>query len=237
MPGNELPIVPDMVRVAGGAFFMGSNDGPENEQPRHEVNLDAFMIAKTPVTNDEYHRFVVSRGVGTPPFCSDDAFSHPRKPVVGINWNEANAYCGWLGEMTGRAFRLPTEAEWERAARGGRTDALYPWGNELPSERPFPGFDTTQGGPQTVGENEPNDFGLYDMSEGVHEWCQDFYDAAYYRFSPVKDPRGPVSGTRRVSRGGSWRHHVKFSRCAARSSLNPLFRYNDYGFRVALTGC
>jgi formylglycine-generating enzyme required for sulfatase activity len=85
------------------------------------------------------------------------------------------------------------------------------------------------------GANPPNDFGLYAMSEGVHEWCSDYYDAGYYRYAPERNPQGPSFGQRRASRGGSWRHRIKFSRCAARSSLPPTFKYPDYGFRLALT--
>jgi formylglycine-generating enzyme required for sulfatase activity len=162
-------------------------------------------------------------------------FSDPDHPVVGTTWYDATAYCEWLSRRTGERVRLPTEAEWERAARGGRAHALYPWGDSPPSERPYHGYDLRTGGPQRVAVNEPNDFGLYDMSEGVHEWCSDYYDRNYYRTSPERNPAGPSFGERRASRGGSWRHHVKFSRCAARSSLPPAFRYADYGFRIALT--
>ena len=97
------------------------------------------------------------------------------------------------------------------------------------------GFDAATGGPAPVGVNPPNDFGLHDMSEGVHEWCSDYYDYNYYRNSPERNPPGAASGERRASRGGSWRHQIKFARCAARSSLPPAFRYADYGFRVAMT--
>jgi formylglycine-generating enzyme required for sulfatase activity len=99
----------------------------------------------------------------------------------------------------------------------------------------FSGVNSETGGPARVGINQPNDFGLFDMSEGVHEWCSDWYDYNYYQTSPERNPQGPQTGRRRSSRGGSWRHRIKFSRCAARSSLPPSFQYADYGFRVALT--
>lgn len=224
-----------MVSIPEGPFLMGSEDGPDNEKPPHRVWVDGFMIGKFPVTNAEYRIFVAESGVPQPPFWSEEMFSHPQKPVVGVSWVDATAYCAWLSKNAGKNFRLPTEAEWERAARGESGGKKYPWGDEPPWERPYPGYDLETGGPQRVGLNEPNAFGLYDMSEGVHEWCSDFYDADYYRYSPERNPQGPPSGQRRSSRGGSWRHRIKFSRCAARSSLPPAFRYADYGFRVAMS--
>lgn len=211
---------------------MGSEDGRENERPAHRVWLGAFRLGRFPVTNREYEIFVEETGA-PPPFRRDPIFSHPEQPVVGVNWHDAVAYCRWLSERSGRSFRLPTEAEWERAARGGLEGRLYPWGDEPPWERSYPGYDVERGGPARVGSGEPNGFGLYDMSEGVHEWCSDWYDPHYYRYAAERNPRGPATGTRKASRGGSWRHHVKFSRCAARSSLPPGLRYADYGFRLA----
>jgi len=230
-----IKLIPDIVVIPEGSFLMGSENGPENEMPRHRVRLDGFAIGKFPVINREYKIFVDETHVQAPPFWSDPMFSDPEQPVVGVTWHDAAAYCQWLRERTGQGFRLPTEAEWERAARGGREGALYPWGDEPPWERPYLGYHSKTGGPARVGANPPNDFGLYDMSEGVHEWCSDYYDAGYYRYSPEKNPQGPAFGKRRASRGGSWRHRIKFSRCAARSSLPPTFKYADYGFRLALT--
>jgi formylglycine-generating enzyme required for sulfatase activity len=226
---------PDIVIIPEGSFLMGSEHEQENERPCHRVWLDRFGIGNFPVTNTDYKKFVEATQIVAPPFWTDRMFSDPEQPVVGVNWDDALAYCRWLSDQTGEEFRLPTEAEWERAARGGREGALYPWGDEPPWEKPYSGFDSTTGGPAHVGINEPNDFGLYDMSEGVHEWCSDYYDYHYYRYSPERNPRGPNYGKRRASRGGSWRHRIKFSRCAARSSLPPSFKYADYGFRVALT--
>jgi formylglycine-generating enzyme len=227
--------MPEMMVIPASFFLMGSDAGPENEMPRHRVWLDSFAVAKFPVTNREYKIYVEDCQARAAPFWSETMFADPEQPVVGVSWQDAIAYCAWLRARTGEAFRLPSEAEWEKAARGRRQDTLYPWGDDPPCERPYSGYNTTTGGPQRVGMNEPNDFGLYDMSEGVHEWCSDYYDYHYYGYSPERNPQGPPSGLRRASRGGSWRHRIKFSRCAARSSLPPDFKYSDYGFRLALT--
>jgi len=228
-PLNQIVVIP------GGSFLMGSAEGFENEMPAHRVWLDSFAMAIFPVTNREFKVFLDETDTTSPPFWSDPMFSHPEQPVVGVSWFDATAYCAWLSKHRGEVFRLPTEAERERASRGGREACLYPWGDEPPSERPYAGCDPKSGGPPRVGSNPQNDFGLYDMSEGVHEWCSDYYDAGYYHYSPAKNPRGPASGRRRASRGGSWRHKVKFARCAQRSSLPPEFKYADYGFRVAMS--
>jgi formylglycine-generating enzyme required for sulfatase activity len=226
---------PEIVIIPAGSFLMGSDRGQENERPVHRVWLDGFAIGKFPVSNRAYKICVEDKAVPPPPFWSEPMFSDPDQPVVGVSWDEAVAYCQWLSQGLGQAFRLPTEAEWERAARGGRESALYPWGDKPPSERPYPGIDSESGGPPRVSDGEPNGFGLYAMSEGVHEWCSDYYDYDYYRHSPETNPQGPAGGQRRSSRGGSWRHRIKFSRCAARSSLPPAFKYADYGFRIAMT--
>ena len=236
MPGEkEKELLPQMVAVPEGSFLMGDDRGQDNEKPVHRVWVGAFLIGRFPLTNKEYALFVAESGLPEPPFCRRQMFSHPDKPVAGVSWHDAVAYCRWLSKRSGKPFRLPTEAEWERAARGGLEGKLYPWGDEPPWERSYPGYDIETGGPERVGQNEPNGFGLSDMSEGVHEWCGDFYDPAYYQISPERNPQGPACGQRRASRGGSWRHRIKFSRCAARSSLNPAFKYADYGFRVALS--
>ena len=218
-----------LVRIDAGWFTMGSEDGAENERPRHRVWVDAFDLAPCQVTNAEYGDFLRDSGHPPPSTWRDPAFNDPRQPVVGVSWLDAVRYCEWLSGVTGRNFRLPTEAEWERAARGGVEGLRYPWGDDPRPE------DATRwlAGPEPVGGGAPNAFGLHDLCENVHEWCGDWYAAGYYASSPERNPRGPESGTRRVSRGGSWRHRVKVSRCAARSSLPPEFRYADYGFRIA----
>ena len=221
--------------IPAGWFLMGSEQGQENERPRRRVRVDSFGIGKFPVTHSEYKEFLDDTQRPAPPFWGDPGFAGPRQPVVGVDWHDAEAYCRWLSQRSGAEMRLPTEAEWERAARGALEGAAYPWGDEPPWERSYIGWDEKNGGPAPVGINQANGFGLYDMSEGVHEWCSDYYDYHYYRYASAENPRGPLSGERRSSRGGSWRHKIKFSRCAARSSLPPSFKYSDYGFRVAMT--
>jgi sulfatase modifying factor 1 len=228
-------ITTDVVVIPSGSFLMGCERGQENERPCHRVWVDGFGLGRFPVTNGEYKTFVEENQAPAPPFVSDPIFANADQPVVGVSWDDAIAYCRWLGDRIGEEFRLPTEAEWERAARGGREGALYPWGDEPPWEKHLAGCDPETGGPARVGVNEPNGFGIYDMSENVHEWCSDYYDYNYYNYSTERNPRGPTVGQRRASRGGSWRHRIKFSRCSARSSLPPSFKYADYGFRLAMT--
>ena len=161
---------------------------------------------------------------------SSPHFASPDQPVVGVNWFDALAYCEWLTQREGSVYRLPTEAEWEKACRGGHADWEYAWGNEAPESMDY--FQGEWNAPRPVATWRANGFGLFNMGENVHEWCRDWFAADYYASSPQENPEGPPEGTRRVSRGGSWRHQIKGSRCAHRSSLPPEFRYEDYGFRI-----
>ncbi|MGH9546359.1 MAG: formylglycine-generating enzyme family protein [Terriglobales bacterium] len=225
-------VEPQLVRVPQGWFWMGSENGQDNERPVHRVWVDEFQLASYAVTNLGYTQFVRATGKPPAPFCENPDFSHPAQPVVAVSWFEAVEYCEWLKGSTGRSWRLPTEAEWERAARGGAENRLYPWGDAAPQSLPDYGK-RWQKGPEPVAQFAPNAFGLYDICENVHEWCSDWYQAGYYAESSERNPAGPERGNRRASRGGSWRHHIKASRCAARSSIPPEFHYADYGFRVA----
>ena len=231
--GARLVPITDPLRshIPAGWFSMGSDSGHDVEAPVHRVWVDSFDIAATQVTVDEYARFLNATGRTAPTFWGDLSFSHLQQPVVAVSWYDAVAYCAWLSAMTGSYYRLPTEAEWERAARGGAETMLFPWGNDPPQSRPFY-QDRWKTGPEPVGQSQPNGYGLFEMCENVHEWCSDWFDGGYYAISPERNPQGPEEGTRRASRGGSWRHHIKVSRCSARSSIPPEFQYADYGFRV-----
>src|SRR5208337_21372 len=179
--------LPTLVRIPAGWFLMGCDIGQDNEKPVHRVWVDEYLLAACQVTNAEYSHFLRDSKILPPPFWSDLAFNHPEQPVAGVSWQEAARYCEWLGATTGRQFRLPTEAEWERAARGGREKALFPWGDEPPQS--LPGYaDRCAGhwkaGPEPVGCAEPNAYGLYNMCDNVHEWCSDWYAPGYYAVSP-----------------------------------------------------
>ena len=221
----------EWVVVPEGWFWMGWDEGVPAERPRHRVWVDRFEIARHPTTNAAYAEFRAETAAPSPPFWTETRFADPRQPVVGVSWFEAATFCEWLGARAGRRYRLPTEAEWERAARGGLEGARYPWGDEA-AEAAFPGLSLPRPGPLPVGSGPANGFGLTDLSGSVHEWCLDWHADAYYSVTPERNPRGPEGGMRRVSRGGAWRHQYPWSTVAHRSSLPPLLRYSDYGFRI-----
>ena len=218
--------------IPEGCFAMGSEVGQENERPVHQVWVDSFYLGECQVTNAAYADFLRTTGETAPPLWNDPNFNHPQQPVVSVSWFEAVKYCEWLSGISGRKYRLPTEAEWERAARGGFEGKLFPWGDDPPESLPNYA-ELWKTGPEPVRHASPNGFGLYDICQNVHEWCSDWYQPDYYAHSPERNPRGADGGQRRASRGGSWRHHIKVTRCAARSSIPPEFQYADYGFRVA----
>ncbi len=229
---GNLSIEPKLVLIPAGCFAMGSEAGQDNERPVHNVCIDAFYLGACQVTHAEYARFLRACGSPAPPFWDDNKFNDPEQPVVAVAWPEAVAYCEWLSAIAGGNYRLPTEAEWERAARGGVEGKLFPWGDDPPQSLPDY-HQRWQTGPEPVGRFSPNAFGLYDICQNVHEWCSDWYQSDFYAVSAERNPRGPETGERRASRGGSWRHHIKATRCAARSSIPPAFHYADYGFRIA----
>lgn len=230
MNHTDTTAAPDFARIPAGWFEMGSRDGRDDERPVHRVWIDAFDLAVFPVTERQYADFLEATG-HEPPRDWPGTPARDEFPVVGVSWFDARAYCEWRTSQGG-PVRLPTEAEWERAARGRLEGAAYPWGDTIPSWVPNGGRGSLDG-PWPVTLGEPNDFGVFGIAANIHEWCADWYDGAYYVTSPERNPQGPASGSRRASRGGSWRHAWTVSRCATRSRIDPAFRYTDYGFRVA----
>jgi formylglycine-generating enzyme required for sulfatase activity len=207
------------VDVPGGEFRMGWNGGHPCERPVHAVWVDAFLIAQTPATNADFAAYLAATTASPPRFWGHPDLTDPRQPVVGLSWDEAVLFATWSGG------RLPTEAEWEYAARGGVEGRRFPWGDVRPDER----FDR----PPPVGTTPANPLGLTDLSGVCHEWCADWFDERCYALGSCRNPRGPATGTRRVSRGGAWRHADPWSPVAHRSSLPPDLRYSDYGVRIA----
>ena len=222
-------VPPSTLFIPGGRFLMGSDEGRGDERPAHQAEVRPVRMGRTPVTNMEYASFLASGRAPEPPWWRDPAFWDPEQPVVGVTWFEAMAYSHWLGETLGGHWRLPTEAEWEHAARGGLRGAATPWGSEVPrGERPG----SPASGPWAVGRGTANGYGLLDPGTIVHEWCFDWYAPDAYRTTRRYDPRGPESGHKRASRGGSWRQPVREAPPSLRGGLAPQTRAADYGFRV-----
>lgn len=221
------------VQIPEGWFVMGCDAGQPDEAPAHRVWIHAFELAIDPVTRVQYSQFLEATGRSTPREWDNPLFQAPELPVVGVSWNDAFVYCLWhSSSFAGNPVRLPTEAEWERAARGQREREDYPWGTTIPEWIPNNGKGPLNG-PWPVTFGPANEFGVRGIASNIHEWCADWHSKTFYRNSPRQNPVGPTSGQRRASRGGSWRHAYTISRVSARSKLNPSFRYTDYGFRVA----
>ncbi|HEU19924.1 MAG TPA: formylglycine-generating enzyme family protein [Deltaproteobacteria bacterium] len=239
-----------MVLIPAGEFTMGGTLA-RNEDPPHKVYLDAYYIGKYEVTFEEYETFCGETGYNLP--CDrrygiqpDESMRGPNMPVMNVSRDDAEAYCTWLSIKTGKRYRLPTEAEWEKAARGGLDGKDYTWGNEAPDEGGIyranfgPGLDhyiwKKDGHAYTapVGFYPPNGYGLHDMAGNLWEWCRDGYDRDYYRNSPYKNPQGPDrKGKEGIIRGGCYANGPKELRCAHRYSIYPTNANFLTGFRVA----
>lgn len=238
------PTAPPLIDLPGGLFTMGRADRRPDERPPHHVRLAPFCAAATPVSNAEYDVFLATTDREPLPFRDDPRFGHPDQPAVGVSWFDSVAYCDWLGSATGLPLRLPSEAEREFAARGAPAPDEparlapgpdWPWGDVDPADSAPLAFVARAESPHVPQPACANALGLRCMAENVHEWCLDVYARRYDPGRPVPravDPAQVDPEQRRVSRGGSWRHRVKFTRLTARSSLPPGYRYNDYGFRV-----
>jgi formylglycine-generating enzyme required for sulfatase activity len=233
------------ITIPAGKFRMGSEnddaEAHENEKPAHEVQLDAFAIARYPVTVGQYQQFVEQDGYADERWWAAGGFGrfpqpedweqqqpYPSRPVTGVSWFEASAFCAWAG------YRLPSEAEWELAARG-KKGRKFPWGNEPPDAARL-NFANNVGHVTPVGiyplGNTPE--GICDMAGNVAEWCSDWYAKDYYRQSPKKNPTGPDKGKYRVLRGGAWSLSAWYCRAAFRLGDHPVLRDDDVGFRVCL---
>lgn len=214
----------EMVVVPAGEFTMGSNE-LDGERPPHRVHLDGYRIDKYEVTNTLYKRFLDATGWAAPLYWSDANRNGPSQPVVGVSWHDADAYCRWAGK------RLPTEAEWEKAARGG-DERRYPWGEDWDQTRANGDMSKTT---RPVGSypNGVSPYGVHDMAGNVREWVADWYGSRHYARAPQKNPTGPASGEGRVLRGGSWSHLPMILRSASRDSDSPEVPGADRGFRCA----
>jgi formylglycine-generating enzyme required for sulfatase activity len=218
-----------MVLVPGGRYAIGSERGDPDERPVREILLDPFFVDTTEVTNADFARFVRETG-----YVAEGAwqeYARPgreRHPVTGVTWNDASAFASWAGK------RLPTEAEWEAAARGGLVDKPYPNGDSLEGTAKygeiFAGNDT-----QTVpvGSFAPNGYGLYDTAGNVWEWCADFYASDAYARADELNPAGPRRGASRVMRGGSWNDRAEELRVSNRLEMTPTIIGHVFGFRCA----
>jgi formylglycine-generating enzyme required for sulfatase activity len=239
---QKLSIPEGFVFIQGGVFLMGS---PENEAERldetqHQVKVSDFYMAKYPVTVAQFETFIHEAN-----YTIDGELQQDKQhPVIHVSWNDATAYCKWLSKTLNQVFRLPTEAEWEYACRAGTTTP-FSTGENLTTDQanyngnsPYKNFPKGKyiGNTTPVGSYPPNGWELYDMYGNVWEWCQDWYGKKYYneckRQGIVNNPQGPVSGSDRVLRGGSWPSFAQFCRSACRFYNIPGYRDSFIGFRL-----
>lgn len=258
---GDVP-VPLMVSVEGGTFMMGNISGTSDERPLHKVTVNNFQIGEYEVTISEFKRFIDATGYktdaeqpdtvrlkhGLPPrgiyngSWKMDMNGNPvnlqdtLKPVGNVSWNDAMEYCKWLSRETGKQFRLPTEAEWEYAAKGGPRSKGYTYagGNNLDEVAWY--RENSRAYVHSVGQKKANELGLYDMAGNVREWCYDWYGDTYYQTSPEENPAGPDRGTRRVLRGGSFGSDAERMRISYRNQEFPYNSALDFGFRIVIPG-
>ena len=220
----------DMIAVEGGTFTMGAtaeqaSDAYSDEKPTHQVTLSSYYIGKTEVTQELWQAVMGSNPSG---------FSGANLPVEKVSWEDCQIFIAILNELTGKYFRLPTEAEWEYAARGGSKSQGYKYSgsNTVDDVAWYPSNSSSKTHP--VATKAPNELGIYDMSGNVLEWCRDWYSSSYYSSSSQYNPTGPASGSRRVYRGGSWGSSARLCRVSYRDYNGPSYRFYNLGLRLAL---
>ncbi len=232
------PIEPQMVLINGGTFSMGcvsnSKKCSDDEKPVHTVTVDSFLMGQYEVTFDEWDACVAANGCSHYP--EDNKTERGQRAVNKVSWNDAQQYIQWLNQKTAKNYRLPTEAEWEYAARAG-TKTAYSWGNNQSIAGDYAWYDKntyyiSEKYTHLVGRKKPNPWGLYDMHGNVWEWCLDWYNQTEYSNSPKNNPMGPSSGRYRVYRGGSWNFSAYSLRSADRLNDSPGYRNNYLGFRL-----
>jgi formylglycine-generating enzyme len=258
-------LLPELALIPSGEFQMGSDSAADDERPVHRVHLDDFRIAVQPVTQLEYARFVRETGHRAPaiyelplvvtaggpdresafraagrPYVwvdSDAPADRLDHPVTLVRWEDAVAYCTWVSAASGRTVRLPSEAEWEKAARGGLEGKRYPWGDQLGIDMANyladPATKTAQGTTRCR-SYASNGYGIFDMAGNVWEWVHDWYEPNYYKAAPLDAPTGPPEGTLRVVRGGSWlAADTRMLSCSYRHKVPPDTYSYGIGFRIA----
>ena len=217
-----------MVAVEGGTFTMGAtaeqgSDAYDSEKPAHQVTLSSYCIGETEVTQALWQTVMGTN----PSYFAGDL----NRPVEQVSWNDCQTFINKLNELTGKTFRLPTEAEWEYAARGGKRSQGYKYAGSNDINEVAWYWDNSSDGTKPVATKAPNELGLYDMSGNVWEYCQDWYGG--YSSGSQANPKGPSSGSYRVLRGGSWNYYARYCRVSYRDNFNPSSRFNYFGFRLA----
>jgi formylglycine-generating enzyme required for sulfatase activity len=228
---DTLVLPPDtMALVPGGEYYIGEKKGLIDQRPRHKVKVKSFYLDVHEVSNAQYQAFLEDAGHRKPLYWDDTTFNKSYLPVTGVSWEDAAAYCDWAGK------RLPTEAEWEIAARGALEGEEYPWKGSAKKEHANYRFKETEPpqGMMPVGQYATNGYGLYDMAGNVWEWTADYYSASIYAdTSTWSNPAGPPKGAAKVIRGGAWNYTEEFLGCGWRNKAAPDLRVNYIGFRCA----
>jgi formylglycine-generating enzyme len=219
-PGSTVP-------VPAGWFLMGQDDGPRSNKPQRSVYLDAYAIDCTEITNSAFGKFVEQAGTQVIGWDAHLAEVHPDHPVTGVLWKDAQAYCQWLGK------RLPTEAEWEKAARGA-DGRRYPWGDTWDADKANT-LESDKAGVVPVGSypDGASPYGLLDMSGNATEWVSDYFDFTYYTYAPDRNPQGPEQVLDRGLRGGSWASTAEQVQAFFRDSSHSVRPNPRVGFRCA----